>query len=507
MTAPPEAPASTPRASSHLLSLTDPEAAAILRKIFADANYTSEGIRQHVGPEMGAVPANEIPRVLRSLKADNTLSTLILMFHFGVRVEAAALAKALSPLSLQRVAAIGLLEVQPDGMALPRVRFQPFDKALLVSDPPWDDLTSLPPNYVLEVNPTSKLTAAVTPRSRIGSALDVGAGCGVLSILAASHSGRVVATDINSRALNFTAFNAQLNGFANIECAEGSLLEPAAGKTFDLIMSNPPFVISPDTDLQFRDSGWEEDTFCRELIRKVPEHLNEGGIAVVLTNWPIRAGQSWEARPSEWVAGLGCDAVLFRMQTLTAVEYAGTWNRVLASAQPKAYEAALDRWTAYYRKLGIVSIAGGLVVLRRRRTADNWGFSVDGANHGSTSCGDHLLRIIEAQDYLHSGVPTDALLKEKIRPTEELRLEQTIAFRDGRMTTLAATAKLSRGFDFRSDLDPVTWSVLGLCDGRHTLQQVLDELGRRPGVKVDEIRGKVLDAIRNMYAAGFLTRA
>src|SRR5688572_10815685 len=189
------ATASSPPASSHLLSLTDPEAAASLRKIFADANFTPEGIRQCMGDIMGAIPSCEFPYVRRALRADKPLSTLVLLFHFGIPVKADALAAALKPLTLQRIAALGLIELQPDGMVSPRSRFQSYEKALLVSDPSWDDLTGLPPNYVLEVNPTTQHLASVTPRRQVGSALDVGAGCGVLSVLAAAHSGRVLATD------------------------------------------------------------------------------------------------------------------------------------------------------------------------------------------------------------------------------------------------------------------------------------------------------------------------
>ena len=46
-----------------------------------------------------------------------------------------------------------------------------------------------------------------------------------------------------------------LNGVANIEFRAGSFFEPANGEQFDLVVSNPPYVISPETELIFRDSG------------------------------------------------------------------------------------------------------------------------------------------------------------------------------------------------------------------------------------------------------------
>lgn len=59
---------------------------------------------------------------------------------------------------------------------------------------------------------TARLLAALTVRRSIGTALDLGTGGGVQALLAARHSRRVVAVDVNPRALRYTAFNARLNG-------------------------------------------------------------------------------------------------------------------------------------------------------------------------------------------------------------------------------------------------------------------------------------------------------
>ena len=77
-------------------------------------------------------------------------------------------------------------------------------------------------------------------RRPVEHALDVGTGNGIQAIHAARHCSRVVATDVNARALQFAAFNAQLNGFDNIEVREGSFFDPAEGERFDLVISNPP---------------------------------------------------------------------------------------------------------------------------------------------------------------------------------------------------------------------------------------------------------------------------
>ena len=501
-----QAPVSPPRTTGHRLSLADPEAVSILRNHFATANFTVAGLRAALGPDFNeGVHSAEIPLVTRGLPEGSLLSTLIRLFVLGITAEPAALARDLKPLAPERLETLGLVRLAPGGVE-PVVRFHPFAGLFLACDRRYADWTTTPADYVLEVNPSSLATASITSRRPVKSTLDVGAGCGIQSLLAAPHSERVVATDINPRALNFTAFNAMLNGFNNIECLEGSLLEPAAGRTFDLIICNPPYVISPDADLQFRDSGQPSDSFCRNLARMIPEHLNEGGFAAMLCNWALRKGETWQAPPTEWVAGSNCDVLLLHTDTQKALEYAGSWNRAISASQPRAYVAALDRWTDYYRRSGIEAIAAGGIVLRRRSGAANWVLAVDGALNRTSTCGDHVWRIIEAQDWMSGGRGDSDLLGATFRPAEDVRLEQHLAFRDGGMAPAEGWASLTGGFRFRAEIDQIAWHVFGLSDGRHRLEEIVERIGRESNAKIDEIRTLVLGVVRKMYATGFLTR-
>ncbi len=73
----------------------------------------------------------------------------------------------------------------------------------------------------------------------------------------------VVATDISARALRLAATTAELSGY-RWDLRAGSLLEPVADEAFDLIVANPPFVVSPGLDREhggydYRDSGLAGD--------------------------------------------------------------------------------------------------------------------------------------------------------------------------------------------------------------------------------------------------------
>ena len=96
--------------------------------------------------------------------------------------------------------------------------------------------------------------------------LDVGTGCGIQALQAAEHADRVVATDVNPRALELTALGAALSGIDNVELREGSWFEPVAGEQFDLIVSNPPFVISPENDFVYRDGSGGRDEVSQLVV-------------------------------------------------------------------------------------------------------------------------------------------------------------------------------------------------------------------------------------------------
>src|SRR5262249_35357770 len=157
-------------------------------------------------------------------------------------------------------------------------------------------------------------------REPVDRALDLGTGNGHHALLAARHAEQVTAIDINPRALRFARFNAIMNG-ASIDFREGSLFEPVAGETFDLIVSNPPYVISPESEIAYRDSGMPGDSFSETIVRRLPAHLEPGGIGVVLISWLHPREADWTLPVRGWLEGAGCDAMLLRYAVHAPLEY------------------------------------------------------------------------------------------------------------------------------------------------------------------------------------------
>ena len=118
--------------------------------------------------------------------------------------------------------------------------------------------------------------------------LCTGSGCLALSLAKELPDIEVYGIDTSDSALKYAHENAELNMIKNATFLKGSLFEPVKGLTFDLIVSNPPYIRSNDIkDLQPEIKGWEPQDaldggtdgldYYRLIIQAVKNHLNEGG--------------------------------------------------------------------------------------------------------------------------------------------------------------------------------------------------------------------------------------
>lgn len=490
--------------TSRFLEFSDPDDDRRLRDTLAAAGFSGPDVLEALGvSEITGVRQTDPELLWRRTRAGRPVDTLIRLFLMERAVSANAAARALAPVPLSRLADIGLLV--PSGEEVrATVRLQPFGGRIFAHDSPAQIRTSDAENHVMGVARSSLALANFTVREPVDRVLDLGCGCGVQGLLATDHARTVVGVDRNPRALAFARFNARLNGIRSAEFREGDLFEPVAGEAFDLVVGNPPFVISPENRFRFRDGGMSGDRFCETVVRRVPAVLAPGGIAQFLVNWAEYGAEDWRDRLREWCRDGGCDVWAVRAESTDAESYAHAWLKQTDRDDPEGMERRLAEWLAYFEAQGIRSVGFGGIVLRRRDGAKNW-FRADELTEPMRGpCGDAVRALLDRQDFLER-TDDSGLLAASCRFSPSVRLDRTSAPVDGEWVDEAFRLRLTDGFPFTGNADPFVASLVARCDGTRPLETLVAEMAERLNRSPESIVSPVCGIVREMVAKGFLT--
>jgi len=123
-------------------------------------------------------------------------------------------------------------------------------------------------------------------------AIDIGCGggAGALAIATAFPHAEVVGADINTRALALSVLNARLAGLDNFSAARSDLFDGVEGD-FDLIVSNPPYVLDP-SELPYRHGGGMHGAeLSVRIVEEGLARLRRGGSLMLYTGVAITGGR------------------------------------------------------------------------------------------------------------------------------------------------------------------------------------------------------------------------
>jgi methylase of polypeptide subunit release factors len=473
-----------------------------LGEILREQGYDDTGLAQaYAGVDLWKA------KVLRAhgVLAGGRLAALSDLFRQGVALEPAVAVAALEPVPPELLQAEEVLHFV-DGWASSLVQIDPWLDLLLAHD--RYSPAELQPAYVAGGNRSAETLARATIRRPVGAALDLGTGAGMHALLMAPYAERVVAADINPRALWFTRLNARLNAIDNVETREGSWLVPVEGELFDIVTANPPYVISPDTDYLFRDSPGELHELCRGLVRALPKHLKEEGLAHVLCNWATREGETpWQV-VGEWTHGLGCDVLVVNFGQEDLVSYASRWTEPLAAKEEIDYASAVRRWLEYYREQGLETIWFGMVLLRRRSGRPNWFRGIDAPDFTTGFASDHLLRLFAAQDWLAGQPAVPPVLGERFALVPHT-LEQELDYdgEQGGYAKARSRLRLLEGLGVAAPVEADALPVVILLDGTRTLAEAIDEVARaRDDISEEALAHAARPVVLKLFELGLLER-
>ncbi|RJN32588.1 DUF7059 domain-containing protein [Nesterenkonia natronophila] len=388
---------------------------AALREDFLEAGFTNDGLVELLGADVlsalhreqivpGQLCVSELlPRdspAPQQTSPSQKRAVLTALWLVATAVSAEQLNAALPRTGVEGLQRLRLVQVAPSGVVVPRSELQPYQvETTSGMRDMWlsSDLSShqvdgaLPHDHVLGVGQASLTLAGVIHRRPVEAALDIGTGCGIQLLHLLDHADHVVGTDLSARALEFARFNLLLNASAldldpghleeRVELVHGSLLEPVAGRRFDLVVSNPPFVITPRSDTEtdaerymYRDGGRQGDALVQELISGLPEVLNPGGTAQLLGNWEsMEHDDAWETRPRAWVEQTGLSGWVVQRDAQSPAEYTETWLRDAAEERSGTeYRRRYAEYAADFAARGVQRIGFGFIWLHAAGTDHPW---------------------------------------------------------------------------------------------------------------------------------------
>lgn len=480
-----------------------------LRDHLVAAGYHVDAVLDRLG-EMGqaglqrnsTIPAHD------ALAGDRSpLATLIRLFPLNCAVPVEDAARAL-PLEAACAAGLTIIErgkvratadLRPYGFPTPRGQ---WDGWVAADHTPGLDQDRSPtrPDYVLGISPASTTLAQLTIDDQVGSALDLGTGCGVQSLHLSTHAAHVTATDVNPRCLGHAKLTAALNRI-DVDFREGSLYEPVADARFDLIVTNPPYVISPPATagrLVYREAGLPGDDLVRQIVTGSVNHLNPGGTCQVLANWAI-LDQPWQERLAGW-APPGADLWVIERERLDPYTYIEMWLADAGLADDPRWLASYREWLDYFKDLGIRGVGmGWITVINAQRhqpeiTLESWPHEVHQPVGPAIAAHRHAVT--------NSRLPDDRLLATYWTLRSDI-VQETLGepgAADPQHVVLRQTTGMKRALA----VDTALGGVLGACDGALPLGAVIDAVARLLGEEPAGLSAALLPTIRTAVCEDYL---
>ncbi|MGN7779754.1 DUF7782 domain-containing protein [Mycolicibacterium sp. 22603] len=473
------------------------------------AGFTVDGVAALLGPEANDALGRGIWWPALHATGEDRLSVVVRLFLLGASESRDRLQRAFPSVGLEALIDAGVLEpAGPEGCRA-ALDIRPHGDGdrdhLVVSD--QDAALRAGPlqrDHVLGIGGASMSLARAIIRTPVRRALDLGTGCGIQALHLDAHCADIVATDTNERALMLAAATARLNGMS-WDLRLGSLFEPVAGERFDLIVSNPPFVIgSGVSDYTYRDSGIAGDQLCRNLIEQLPDHLEPGGTAQIMANW-IVGEQDWRERVAGWLAGTGLHAWVVQRELADPVSYVSLW---LADAgePPEVAAARGGQWLDWFAEEGVRAVGMGLITVRRPAAGEQPEQileEITGADEAPT--GVEVAAFLARRAYLRD-TGDDALLAARLSTAPVLLEQHSLPGPDG-WQQIGAAVRRPGGPGAVIGVDDVLTALLAGCRGEVPLGTLIELLAAHHGVAADALAAAALPEIRAAIGRGILSQA
>lgn len=467
--------------------------------------FTVDAVHGMLGDEAWrALARDETVPGRRATTDGSPLASLIRLFQLQIPVPRPAAEAAFGP-AWEAARRLGLVEVDGDEVRAV-LDLRPYgdeqhDWWVVCDLTPGLDGRDHPrdPLHVLGISEASSSLAQLTVRPQVGRALDLGTGCGVQALHLAGHARQVVATDLNPRAVRLARLTAELNGL-DVDVREGSLFEPVAGERFDLICTNPPFVVSPPEGerLVYRETGFDGDEVVRRIVSGADAHLEDGGWCQLLAAWIHAEGEPWQERLAGWIEPTGLDAWVVQRERVDLPEYAEMWLADAGLRHASGHVERYDRWLTWFAEQGVEAMGFGWITLRKagrenpRVRIEEWTAPV------AQPVGTEFLAWGRRADALASS---DAL--DRCWHVGPDVVQETVG-QVGAEDPAVIRVVRHGGLRPARQVDTIEAGLLSACDGELPAGRILDALARLLDRDPAELRRDYGPVVEELVADGFL---
>lgn len=495
--------------------------APALAEAFRRHEYTVSGLEHSLGAQaVSALERSDAAVVRRHARGAGPAGTLVRLFVLGDALPRREVAALLPGVSVDAGTEAGLWELHGEDTVRALLDLRPVDTGhgtrWVFADVDGSMVhAESRPDHVLGVGQATLSLLRITPSCAAGTVLDLGTGCGIQLVHALDSGATGTGTDITPRCLELAEATLAINGM-EAELLRGPWFEPVAERRFDRIVANPPFVVGPpETGHSYRESGLSLDGASRTVISGAPEHLTDGGTAVLLASWVEREDTDWRAHVASWVPAEGVDAWILRRDTSDPGLYVSTWltDEGMDPRDESTWLAA-EAWLDHFLDEGVTGVGFGYVYLRRT-DAPSSVLCEDLTHPFGPGLGDEAEAYFARTAWLRAAAEQyggeDLALDGTVftvSPDVHLHASESLApTGEGEQPAGRSTVVVERvtGARWRHEVDQLTATVLrGARTGALPLEDLVLLAAVATGGDADELAAPVRRVVADLFLHGFL---
>ena len=278
-----------------------------------------------------------------------------------------------------------------------------------------------------------------------------------------------------------------------------------SGLRFDLIVSNPPFVITPRgtsvPQYEYRDGGLVGDGIVSAVITGLERALAPGGVAQLLGNWEYTETDGLD-RVRQWLSSTALDAWVVERERQSTDMYAETWIRDGGTRPGQRFDKLYTAWLDDFRSRGVTEIGFGYLTLRlpvagrpTLRRIERYGHPLGG------SMGRHIAAGLAAHDWLE-GRDDAVLAQSRLAVASDVTEERH--YWPGDEHPSAITLRQRGGFARSFPVGTALAAVVGACDGTLSLAAIVGAVAQLLELEEEALIADILTEVRELVETGML---